>query len=903
MNRVLRKRLKRDIKSNFGRYLALFLMIVMGMYIIVGMVGAAETVISQTAVVGIKNNVEDGEFSVFLTLTEQQKAELTESGIDIEEMFGIDIENENGAVLRLMKNRNKINLNTLDSGRLAEKDGEVVLEKRYCEENGISVGDAIKINNIDFFVTGIGSTPDYDAPIAKMSDTAESSMFGLAFVTSEQYEKIKADTSLKAEEYTYAYKLNGKMTDDELKSKIKAFEFDYNDVKDKYFKETIADTIGRKDDLQNGINELLDGANELRDGLSELDENSMDLNNGVAEIFNAYLAQASSSLNTMGISETLTSENYSEILEKYIVLTDSADLKSLKEMLDGLNTYVNGTVDYTNGVSKAYDGSDELADGIKELETETDKVIDEFFDVDIDNLTSFVKASENPRIAAAAGDMYMNKVAGLVAGVIVMILFTYVISVFVIHQIQRESSVIGTLYALGAKKNDLIMHYITLPTAIALIGGIIGAVLGFSELGINTQMQDCYEYFSIPDFETVYPVYLIIYSVVMPPLISAIVNYFVINKHLSQTALSLIKNEQNTGSYSRIDLGNTGFIRRFQIRQLLREMRTGFTVAFGMIICLMIFMLGADCYVLCNNIKVQNKADTTYEYMYTLKYPENNTPENGEAVYSKSLSKTYLDYTLDVNIMGIDSDNKYFDVTAEKGKSSIIIGSSVAQKYGLKVGDKLILTDSANDMDYAFTVDGVADYSVGLTAFMDIDSMRELFGEDDNFYNVLLSDVPLDIDEGRLHSVTTREDISRSADIFVKLMIPMVIMLTAVSVIIFCVVMFLMLGVMIDRSSFGISLMKIFGFRIGEVKKLYLNGNTFTIAVGAIIGIPLAKKLVDSIFPWMIANTNCGMDLAFTPLMYFSIFIGIMVVYFVINAVLVGKLKKISPAEILKNRE
>lgn len=903
MNRVLGKRLKRDIKSNFGRYLALFLMIVMGMYIIVGMVGAAETIILRTAEKGAENNVEDGEFSVFVPLTEQQKAEIYASGVDIEEMFGIDIENENGAVIRLMKSRTKINLNALDSGRLAEKDGEVVLEKRYCEENGISVGENVKIGGVDLVVTGIGSTPDYDLPIAKMSDTAESSMFGLAFVTAVQYDKIKSDASLKAEEYTYAYKLNGRMTDDELKNKIKSFEFDYNDVENRFFKETIADTIGRKDDLQDGINELFDGANELRDGLLELDENSANLNNGAAEIFNAYLAQASSALSEMGISETLTPENYSEILWKYIALTDSEDLKSLKEKLDSLNAFVNGAADYTDGASKAYDGSVELADGVKELKTETDKVIDEFFKMDIGNLTSFVKASENQRIAAAAGDMYMSKVTGLAAGVIVMILFTYVISVFVIHQIQRESSVIGALYALGAKKKELIMHYITLPTAITLIGGIVGAVLGFSKFGIDTQIQDSYTLFSIPYFEAAYPAYLIVYSVVMPPLVSAVVNYLVINKRLSQTALSLIRNEQNTGSYSKINLGSTGFIRRFQIRQLLREMRTGFTVVFGMIICLMIFMLGADCYIICNNIKVQNKADTNYEYMYMLKYPESTVPGNGEAVFSKSLSKTYLDYTLDVNIMGIDSDNKFFDVTAEKGKSSIVIGSSVAQKYGLKAGDKLILTDSANDMDYAFTVEGVADYSVGLTAFMDINSMRELFGEDEDFYNVLFSDVPLDIEEGRLYSVTTRADIYRSANVFVGLMMPMVTMLVTVSVIIFCVVMFLMLNVMIDRSSFGISLMKIFGFRISEVRKLYLNGNTFTVAVGAIIGIPLAKKLVDSVFPWMIANIACGMDLAFTPLMYVGIFSGIMAVYFVINAVLMGKLRKISPAEVLKNRE
>ena len=77
------------------------------------------------------------------------------------------------------------------------------------------------------------------------------------------------------------------------------------------------------------------------------------------------------------------------------------------------------------------------------------------------------------------------------------------ISVFVIHQIQRESSVIGALYALGAKKKDLIGHYIALPTIISFAGGLVGSALGFSKFGIDSQMADTYYYFSVPEFEPI----------------------------------------------------------------------------------------------------------------------------------------------------------------------------------------------------------------------------------------------------------------------------------------------------------------------------------------------------------------------------------------------------------------
>ena len=60
--------------------------------------------------------------------------------------------------------------------------------------------------------------------------------------------------------------------------------------------------------------------------------------------------------------------------------------------------------------------------------------------------------------------------------------------------------------------------------------------------------------------------------------------------------------------------------------------------------------------------------------------------------------------------------------------------------------------------------------------------------------------------------------------------------------------------VMIDRSAFGISLVKIFGYRMKEIRKLYLNGNFYVIAVGTAVCIPLAKVVMDAMYPLMVSN-------------------------------------------------
>jgi len=253
--------------------------------------------------------------------------------------------------------------------------------------------------------------------------------------------------------------------------------------------------------------------------------------------------------------------------------------------------------------------------------------------------------------------------------------------------------------------------------------------------------------------------------------------------------------------------------------------------------------------------------------------------------------------------MGIDDDNPYINVKPVVGKNKVVISDAVALRYRLKTGDKLILTDNANDIDHAFTVADIRPYSVGLTVFMDIDSMRDLFGEDDDYYNVVMSDQKLDIEPGRLYSTYTKADALRSSDIFLDLMRPMYTMLLTMSAVIFCIVMYLMTSVMIDRAGFGISLVRIFGYNTKEIRKLYLDGNRMIVIIGALIGIPVSKWIIDTIFPVFIANVGCTIHLEFRWYHYAILFSGIILCYSLINMILTGKLSKITPAVVLKNRE
>ena len=840
MQKVLRKRILRDFKTNIVRYLALGFLIILSMYLVVSMLAAAETIIRGSQKSDKESNVEDGEFSLFVPMKDYEWEKLEDKGITLEKMFFMDYSVEDDITLRVFQNREHINRMILKEGSLAEKEDEVVLERRYAEIHDIQLGDAVEIGGREFTVTGIGTVPDYDSMLKSLGDTGcDSQHFGLAFVTADTYTAMqKEGKAAKSEEYYYAYLLNDKMTNDELKEELKNLEFSSDDVNDKYFQEYWDRTLGREDELRDGINDLLDGAEELRDGLQELKE------------------------------------------------------------------YADGVDEYADGVQEAADGAEEVRDGVQELKDDTDEIIDEIFDSDAGNLLAFIKAKDNVRIQAASGDQELYRSVGTIAGCIILVLISYVLSVFVVHSIDRESSVIGALYALGVKKKDLMKHYVTLPTIIAAVSGIIGTAIAYSNAGVRVQMQDCYNYYSLPNLDVIVMPYLIVYGIIVPPVICWAVTSLVINKRLSRQVLMLIKNEQKVSKGKDIKLKNMKFMRLFKLRQILRERRTAFTVVFGMFVSLLIGVMSLEIFVYCNNVRIQYPEDTKYEYMYTYKYPSENPPQGGYEAYAKTLKKEIYGYNFDVTLLGITEDNPFFDTDLADSSSQVTISSSISYKYGLQVGDVITLKDEENDKFYAFEISDITQYAPGFMVFMPYDKALELFGEQDDYYNVVFADHELDIEPGRLYSTTTKADVEKAAGIFVNQMKSMILTLGSVSALIFAIVLYLMMKVMIDRSAFSIALIKIFGYRQKELKKMYLDGNFYVVAIGALISVPLAKLIMDAVYePAFVSNVACGIDKAFPIWVYIVVYAVIFILYFIINHLLVRRIKQMLPAEVLKNRE
>ncbi len=780
MQKILLRKTFRELQKNFMRYFALFALAALSVFLVTGLAGTAWSITGTVESKAEENCLEDGEFVMSAPLSEEQEEVVGSMEFLLEDMFYLDFKQSDGSILRLMKNRERINQAEVSEGQVAQNENEIVLERIYAKTHGLDVGDTVVLGEREFTVSGIGTSADYELCVENLTDmAADGNAFGTAFVTLEAYRFLEeSGQAARAEGIVYGFCLR-------------------------------PDT-----------------------------------------------------------SQTDAPEGKST--------ADNEDGNSTDERMDELRTYL----------------------------------------AESGGLLRFTESDRNPRIGAAVDDVQINIRASLTAGVIVLILLAFVISVFVVHSIDRESAVIGTLYAMGVKKGELMLSYTWLPVLVCLAGGVLGTALGFSPAAFLLLGESAYSYFSIPDICPVLNPWLAVYGIVLPALSAFLVNYLVIRSRLGSTALSLMRGTEKHRKVSRLKLGSLTFARAFQIRRLLREKRSCLALLAGMFVSLLVLDLGLNCYMFCRNMERDYAEDTKYEYMYQLMYQPDSVPEGAYPAFAESFSGESAGYELEVTLLGLTEENPFFpEISSGKDQSNernnaqerevnrISISSAVAGKFGLKTGDRIGLERTSDGKEYSFTVAEIVPYSAGLYSFMDIGEMRRLLDKEEGYYNVLYSRKSLDLETQQIYALTTREDIVKTASVLMENMTPMIGTMIMVSALLFLIVLYQMIRIMTDRAALSISLMRLFGYRDKELGKLYLNGGLAVAGIGAAVLIPLAKWIMDLIYPSLVANVACGPDFAWPGQMYISVYVGILLCCLAIQRMLASRLRQITPTEVLKRRE
>ncbi len=203
MKNPLNKRLPREIREDFGKYLVIFLLLMLSIGLISGFLVADNSMIRAYNDGFEKYNVENGHFLTERKMNKAQKKTVETNGITLYDQFYVEQEADFGAKVRIYTDRNEVNTVCLMKGMLPVKENEIALDRMFADNHELTTGDTILLADKEYTITGLVALPDYSCLFEKNSDSMfDAMLFGVAIVSSDAFAQF-AEEELN---YDYAWK-------------------------------------------------------------------------------------------------------------------------------------------------------------------------------------------------------------------------------------------------------------------------------------------------------------------------------------------------------------------------------------------------------------------------------------------------------------------------------------------------------------------------------------------------------------------------------------------------------------------------------------------------------------------------------------------------------------------------
>jgi len=195
MKNPLIKRLPRELKADFVKYLVLFLFMTLTIGFISGFLVAGGSLKIAYDESFEKYNIEYGHFvlkkeadnSLFESIEREKVSVYKNYYMNIDTDSNLD--GRTNSTLRIFKNREHINKVCIMKGKLPVSDKEIAIDRMYANNNNISVGDSIKVGEKKLKVTGFVALSDYSAMFSNNTDLMfDAVLFGVAIVSDDLFE-------------------------------------------------------------------------------------------------------------------------------------------------------------------------------------------------------------------------------------------------------------------------------------------------------------------------------------------------------------------------------------------------------------------------------------------------------------------------------------------------------------------------------------------------------------------------------------------------------------------------------------------------------------------------------------------------------------------------------------------
>lgn len=951
----------REIKQTLGRYLALMMIIALGVGFFAGL-KVTDPAMRQS----MYTYLTDKNFYDFRLISslgfEDEDICYLQTNIDekvVEPSISFDIIttiDETTYVMKATSIPESINQIEIGAGAMPTKDDECLVDGKLLDETAIGskviISDTNEEEDSEHFrykiytITGLIKSPLYIQYERGTTNLGSGVLDGFIYINkggfdvdyyTDCYVKLDLSPALYSEEY-----------DAVIKSKKNSIEEKLDKVADDRYQRIIADA---NKELNDAVKELEDTkaekGQELEDAKAELDDAKKQLDSAKKSIaeyedmqtkLESGLDEMLANINQMeaakAIDPSLVDENqYQALVANY--QENSAKLYSLESNLKSARQkYNSGKAEYRDGLKEYEDGLKEFNEKIADAELEVEDARQEIADIEEAN-TYLLDRDSNPGYVCFESD---STIVGAIANVFPVFFFLVAALVCMTtmgRMVEDQRTQIGVLKALGYSNLSIMGKFVAYSGSAAMVG----AALGFSIGTLVFPKAIWYAYqmmYDTSDVDYYFSPAMLIISFVVAFICSVGVTVITCRYEMTEMAASLMRPKAPKAGkrifleYIPFFWNRLKFLKKVSLRNIFRYKGRLIMMVLGIGGCTALLVAGFGIYDsiadIANN---QYENISLYDMDITLKdEADDNVPVVEKYGYNSDDYLLYYHTSVDMkakkhtkniylNVFEDDADiSSFIDMHDRNGApisvnelkdNQIIINHGLCDRYGIEVGDEITL--SSEDVSPAtFVVAGINQNFINNFVYMTRSVYENNIGPLPEKKNLYLNIKPDEdahavgaklMDEKAITVVSSAIDMLERVENMMKSLNIIIYLVIGCAMALAAVVVYNLTNINIAERVREIATVKVLGFYKEETRAYVFRENILLAIMGGLIGLALGKLLHAFVMSEIVVDL-ITFDVRVTALSYFLSFILTIIFTFLINLLMGKKLDEISMTESLK---
>lgn len=521
--------------------------------------------------------------------------------------------------------------------------------------------------------------------------------------------------------------------------------------------------------------------------------------------------------------------------------------------------------------------------------------------------SDWVDIMNNKRARTAWASITGLKTMSVPLPAVMFLLCCLIIGIMIWRMIRHESVIVGTLYALGYRRRELMCHYMAIPLLLAIAGGVIGSLLALPT--VATSVIAMVSYYNVPIIDIKLSALNFLIGILTPVLFLSISSYLVIRSELKRSPAELMKGSEQKTKVNALEralkLERFKFSTKFKLREQLRSISRLLFLFLGVTSASVFMLFG---FTIMNSMDYVFKNSTTdtyrFEYEYAFKDLQYGKAPKGAEIFGAGRFYPEDNEEIEFYVTGVEPGSTILTLKDSKGNplpnGQTNITKPLADRLGIKAGDSVSFINKQDGKSYTFHIDAVANSYAGQFIFMPMDEFNAKLGLPENSYMGLWSTKKLDIPDRQLSGTKSLSETASAMDELLGPMVSMVVAMTLIACVVGLIIIYLVTSLIIEESRSTISLFKIFGYRRREIRSLVLNSSTFIILAGFIISIPVMTASMSAMYGYLGSMINLVLPTIISPLYVVICFAAIMLTYQLSKLMYAKKVNAVSMSEALK---